>query len=64
MTALSGKIALVTGGTSGIGQSTAISFAKAGAKVVVAGRRQAEGDATIQAIQTAGGEGMNAEPDG
>ncbi|MBD2248274.1 SDR family oxidoreductase [Nostoc sp. FACHB-888] len=58
MTTLSGKVALVTGGTSGIGKATAIALAQAGAKVVVAGRRQAEGEETIREIQTVGGEGF------
>lgn len=58
MTTLSGKVALVTGGTSGIGKASAIALAQAGAKVVVAGRRQAEGEETIRQIQANGGDGF------
>ena len=55
MKSLQDKIALVTGGTTGIGRATAIAFARHGAKVVVAGRRQQEGDETVRLIQAAGG---------
>src|SRR5438105_5007795 len=50
------KVALVTGGTSGIGQATAIAFANAGAKVVVSGRRVEEGQSVVAEIKRAGGE--------
>ncbi len=53
---LQGKVALVTGGTSGIGRETAIQLAQAGAKVVVAGRRTEEGNAVVEEIVSAGGE--------
>jgi NAD(P)-dependent dehydrogenase (short-subunit alcohol dehydrogenase family) len=45
MDALYGKIAIVTGGTSGIGEGIAELFVKEGAKVVVAARRRDEGAA-------------------
>ncbi|MEH2364734.1 SDR family oxidoreductase [Nostoc sp.] len=63
MTTLSGKVALVTGGTSGIGKATALALAQAGAKVVVAGRRQVEGEETIRQIQAMGGEGFSVTTD-
>lgn len=46
---LKNKVALVTGGTSGIGRATAIAFGAAGAKVVFSGRRDAEGEKTALA---------------
>src|SRR5579863_2762656 len=47
---LEGKIAVVTGGTTGIGFATAKRFAAEGARVFVTGRRQAELDAAVAAI--------------
>src|SRR5437763_7517115 len=53
---LSGKVALVTGGTSGIGKTTAIEFARAGAKVVLPGRREKEGAQVVAEIRKLGGD--------
>src|SRR5437867_3918286 len=52
----SGKVALVTGGTSGIGKATAIEFARAGAKVVLTGRREKEGAQVVAEIKKLGGD--------
>jgi len=53
---LNGKVALVTGGTSGIGRTTAIEFARAGAKVVLTGRREKEGAQVVDEIRKLGGD--------
>jgi NAD(P)-dependent dehydrogenase (short-subunit alcohol dehydrogenase family) len=62
-TELHGKVAIVTGGTSGIGRDAAVLFAKAGAKVVVAGRREVEGNETVDLVRAAGGEGLFVKTD-
>lgn len=54
----SGKVAFVTGATSGIGQATAVAFAQAGAEVVVADIAQDGVDETAKLIESAGGTGL------
>jgi NAD(P)-dependent dehydrogenase (short-subunit alcohol dehydrogenase family) len=58
MTALTGKVALVTGGSAGIGRASALGFARAGAQVVIASRHQPTAEAALQALHAAGGEAL------
>ena len=49
------KVAVITGGASGIGRAAALAFAKQGAKVLIADVNDSGGAETVQAIQDAGG---------
>ena len=62
-TSMKDKVAVVTGGTSGIGEAAAMALAKAGAKVVIAGRRENEGQAVVDAIEKAGGKALFVKAD-
>jgi NAD(P)-dependent dehydrogenase (short-subunit alcohol dehydrogenase family) len=58
MTTLAGKVAIVTGGSSGLGAAAALQFAREGAKVVIAARRPDESEAVVREIERLGGEGL------
>jgi NAD(P)-dependent dehydrogenase (short-subunit alcohol dehydrogenase family) len=53
---LSGKVALITGGASGIGRATALTFAREGAKLVIADMNEDGGQQTVHMITENGGE--------
>lgn len=57
------KVALVTGGNSGIGRAISIAFGQEGAKVVVAARRASEGEETVATIRELGGEALFVQTD-
>lgn len=56
MNRLDGKVAIITGGNSGVGAATAKLFAKEGAKIIISARREAQLEAVADEIRKAGGE--------
>ena len=55
---LDGKVAIITGSTSGMGRDTAYLFAREGAKVVVTGRNAERAKAVVDKIKAEGGEAV------
>src|SRR5262245_56139881 len=53
-----GRVALITGGTAGIGRATALAFAREGARVVITGRREKEGNEVVDEIKQLDGEAI------
>ncbi len=60
---LKNKVAVITGGSSGIGKATALAFARAGAKVVLGARRTDEGEGVARLIRDEGGEAVFVKTD-
>ena len=58
-----GTTVVITGATSGIGRETALEFAKAGARVVVAGRREERLQELVALIEARGGEALGVKTD-
>ena len=63
MKKLEGKIAIVTGGGSGIGRGVALALAQEGSRLVVCGRRLEKIEATVQMIKQNGGEALAVQAD-
>jgi A-factor type gamma-butyrolactone 1'-reductase (1S-forming) len=58
MSSFEGKVILISGATSGLGATLAVSLAGKGAKVAITGRRQEQGQAVLDRIAAVGGEGL------
>jgi NAD(P)-dependent dehydrogenase (short-subunit alcohol dehydrogenase family) len=60
---LAGKVALVTGGSSGIGKATALQYAREGVSVVIADLTEAPGQAVVEEIKQQGGQAFFVKTD-
>lgn len=60
---LEGKVAVITGGSSGIGRAPALVFAREGAHVAICARRLTEGEETARLVREAGGQAVFVQPD-
>ncbi len=58
MKTFEGKVVIVTGASSGLGEAAALKFAREGAKVVLAARREDKSPTIVQQIEALGGEGL------
>ncbi len=58
MKSFDGKVVMITGASSGLGEAAALKFAREGAKVVVAARREDKGQAVVRQIEALGSEGL------
>lgn len=58
MADLTGKVAIVTGGGSGIGEAAAVAMARAGAAVIIGGRDAGKGERVVEVVRRSGGQAV------
>ena len=63
MTSNQSKVAIITGGSSGIGRATSVALAKEGVKIIVADRLAKDGEETVQLVKEAGADGIFVKTD-